>query len=265
MGMVMKKLLVTGIFILPLICHAQIDCPAFGRAQNYERWEILPTWNTVDPYYSLGNFHFIEEDYLDGGITTNISSAPGLTVKYYADEISAFRLKAIYTIRDIHDRFEDFDTINEHLVIYDEQFDQNLIKVAPGFQWTYFISRFSLFGGFELPFTYLGDFTQTELVIDSFLLDTIGAVTHGLRTVPGGFSIGVGFFAGSTFYYKRLLGIGFEISDAYEYSKLGGTITDKSTVVSGGTEQIIEGGYIEKLHAWKFSHFQASIQLSFRF
>ncbi|MEO5674838.1 MAG: hypothetical protein ABIQ74_09345 [Chitinophagales bacterium] len=261
----MKKVLIFGLFVLPLVSTAQISCPAFGRLQNYEKWEILPSWNTVESYYSPGNFHFIEEHFLDSGITDNISMAPGITVKYYADEITAIRLKAIYTIRDIHNRRETFDTVNQHLNIVDEQFNQNLYKIAPGFQWTYFIDRFSFFGGFELPFTYHSNFKQTESVIDTFLFDTLGTVTHNVRTVPGGYSIGLGFFAGSTFYYKSIFGIGFEISDAYQYSRLGGTINLKSTTSSSGNLESSEQNYNEELHSWKFSPFQASIQLSLRF
>ncbi len=141
-----------------------------------------------------------------------------------------------------------------------------LFKIAPGFQWTYFVSRFSFFGGFEAPFTYQTSFTQTENVIDTFFNSQTATVVNTVKTVPGGYSVGLGFFAGSTFYYKSVFGIGLEIADAYEYSKLGGTI--KSTIISRNGavyDPTVYSQYDEELTAWKFSPFQASIQLSLRF
>ena len=258
----MKRIFLFLAVSVPLISSAQIACPAFGRNQHYERWEVLLTWNSVDPYANIQEFDLGKGKYLLPGTFEDKSIAPGITFKYYPDDITALRLKTIYTVRNIHDHRETVDTTG-HQTIYDEQFDQVLIKGAPGLQWTYFVSRFSFYGGFELPFTYHGDLTQTEYVIDT-IPQVSRTETNATYTIPGGFSAGVGFFIGSTLYYRTLLGVGFEISSAYQYTKAGGTATDSYTVTGAINDSRIIS-YDDTIEHFRFTPLQASIHLSLRF
>src|SRR4030095_8092391 len=149
------------------------------------------------------------------------------TFNYYPDESTVLRLKAIYTARNIHYAANtSLDTLGNGVNI-DTKIEQTLFKIAPGFGWTYFVSRFSFYGGFELPYTYHSDLTVTEKEIDTIAGSTIES--NSKTTVPGGFSIGLGCFVGSTFYFPSILGVGFEVSSAYQYSKLGGDIVGSGT------------------------------------
>ena len=253
----MKKGLWTLLLILPLISKAQISCPAFGRMQNYEQFEVLLTWNTVEPFHNVGGIDLDNDTYQLGDYTDQ-SIAPGITFNFYPDESTILRLKGIYTARNIHYTANVSDTFGNGVNI-DTKLEQTLFKIAPGFGWIYFVSRFSFYGGFELPYTYHSDLTITEKEIDSVLGSTIES--NSKTTVPGGFSIGLGCFAGSTFYFPSLLGVGFEVSSAYQYSKLGGDI------VGNGTSNGVTFGsaYADQKTLWKFSPVMASLHLSIRF
>jgi hypothetical protein len=257
----MKKGMMICWLLLPLFCSAQINCPAFGRLQNYENAELLFTWNTVDPYHQLAGIE-IDDDAYTLGQYTDRSIAPGLTFNYYADNITLLRLKGIYTSRNVeHTAYQALDSLGNSTTS-ETTFSQTLFKVAPGFGWVYFVERFSFYGGFEVPYTHLGDLSATTLQTDS----AVGAITtlNTETTIPGGFEIGLGCFAGSTFYFPQLLGIGFEISSAYQYSTLGGEIVSRTEVpVNPG--QGTEVRFTDEKELWKFSPLQASLHLSLRF
>lgn len=261
----MKKWGFLVALILPLFAQSQIICPAFGRLQNYEKWEVFLTWNTVDPFSSLANIH-LDDDHdpeQTGSDYENKSIAPGITFNYYADDITVLRLKMIYTKRDIHSHIDLSDTLG-NFYIDDTQFDQTLFKIAPGFQWTYFVSRFSFYGGFELPYTYQEEFTQTQYVLDSSTVNQTRSEGTSTLTIPAGYSVGLGCFGGTTFYFERIFGIGFEVSSAFQYSKLGGTIT----IHSESTDDppvIVDSEFNDQSKLWKFSPVQASMHLSVRF
>lgn len=257
----MKRVLSTLLVALPLLSAAQINCPAFGRLQNYEKFEVLLTWNTVDPYYQVGGVE-LDDDLYGTGEYSNQSMAPGITLNYFADNITLLRLKGIYTMRNVKQQVDVFiDTFgtSSHTTT---RFDQNLIKVAPGFGWVWFVERFSFYGGFEAPFTYHSDMTVETQRVDS--AGGAAAELNTATTIPGGITVGLGCFAGSTFYFPSVLGLGFEIASAYQYSKLGGDISihsesnDQPPVVTDAT------AYDEKV-LWKFAPLQASLHLSVRF
>ena len=257
----MKKVLLLLIVLLPLFSRAQINCPAFGRMQNYEHFEALLTWNTVDPYYQIGGVE-LDDDLYNTGDYTNRSIAPGITLNYYADNITLLRLKGIYTQRNIEQSMvaliDTFGT-STHITT---QFDQTLFKIAPGFGWVYFVERFSFYGGFEVPYTYHSDMT-----VDTREVDSIAGTAHELNTkttVPGGFYNGLGCFAGSTVDRERIFGFGFEIASAYQYSKLGGDITSHGET-NDQPPVIVESSFHDQKELWKFTPLQASLHLSIRF
>jgi len=247
---------------LPVFSSAQLSCPAFGRTQNYEKFELLLTWNTVEPYPEFAGID-LQNDVYQAGDYKNMSIAPGLTINYYADENTVLRLKGIYTHRDVKQTSDFIDTLGTKAHV-ESQLEQTLFKIAPGFEWTYFVQRFCFYGGFEIPYTYQSDFTVNTTEIDSIGGSATTVQINSKTTIPGGFSIGLGFFAGSTFYFPKLLGIGFEISSAYQYTKLGGTIkTDAAT--TDNPPITFSSEYFDQKALWKFLPLQASVHLSIRF
>ncbi len=261
---ILKRIAFAFILSFPLISNAQLSCPAFGRNSSSAKWEFLLNWNTVDAYSSTGKTDFYNSDLLLGGDYTDVSLSPGLTIKYYVDDITVLRLKMIYILRNEKDILDVADTTLLLTTHYENQFDQTYFKIAPGFQWTHLVDRFSFYGGFELPYTYIGDFTQSEYILDTSAVLNYRNETNGSRTTQGGYSIGLGVFAGTTFYYRTLLGIGLEFSDAYQYTKIGGDIVYQSETT--GTNPSKSSTIIYNASTlWRFTPFQASIQLSFRF
>ncbi|MFI5135429.1 MAG: hypothetical protein ACHQD9_06215 [Chitinophagales bacterium] len=247
---------------LPVFSTGQISCPAFGRMQNYEKFELLLTWNTVDPYPEFAGID-LQNDVYQTGDYKNLSVAPGITFNYYADENTVLRVKGIYTHRNVKQTSDFIDTLGNKSHV-ESQLEQTLFKIAPGFEWTYFVQRFCFYGGFEIPYTYQSDFTITETAIDSIAGTANTVQTNATTTIPGGFSIGLGCFAGSTFYFPKILGVGFEIASAYQYTKLGGTIKTAG-VTTDNPPVVFSSEYFDQKTLWRFSPLQASLHLSIRF
>lgn len=229
-------------------------------AQTKKTIEISGSINSVDHVSALGNLGGVESKILDGGDYRNKSLAIGITGKYFFADNLAVRLRAIYTKRNIRD-FRDLST-GMHSV-YDIHVHQELIKIAPGIQWTTSINKFSFLGGFDLPITFHGKLTELTYNLDENLNGTNQTKTNITYTIPGGTSFGIGFFAGSNYYILKKLAIGFELGTAYEYTSVGGTLkTHSVTTGASNTESYFD--HTETIKEMKFAGFQANINLTFK-
>jgi hypothetical protein len=234
---------------------ALIFCASLTFGQQSNKPELSITLNTVDPFLPLGNIHS-EDKYLDGGNYTNKSFAVGLTGKYFFNETTAFRLRFIYTDRNIKD-------YRAHSP--DEKFRQTLLKFSPGFQWTFSEDKISFFGGVELPITIIGKMTRSEYVLFESL---DGLTKNEYRTVydiPGGYSAGLGIFLGSNYFFTDHLAIGLDFGTAYQYSSVGGTLSYTSTATGTSGNSTNTHQHEETIKQFKFSVIQAGINLTVKF
>jgi hypothetical protein len=259
----MKHILILLSLLLPTLSFSQLNCPTFSRGSGFDRFEISPTFNTLDPYSKVGEIDFSPGKYLNGGDYTDKSFAVGVIGKYFLSESIAARLKLVYTKRNVQDTRSLTDSSN-NFSLYDEHFDQTLFTAAPGIQWTYFIEHISFYGGFDLPFTFQSDLVQNEHIEQSSPQDSISIITDNTYTIPGGYSAGLGVFAGTTYYFTAHVGVGFETSIAYEYSSLGGEINISSvTTGTPGSSEVMK--YDDSITAFRFSPFRALLFATIRF
>jgi len=259
-----RSLLLLVFLFLSTLSFAQLNCPTFSRYGGFDRFEISPLVSTVDPYPGVGDLDFTNQPYIFGGDYTDNSFAAGAIFRFFADEHIAIRLKGIFTQRNVHDFLEVTDTINDIHSIFDDRFKQTLFKIAPGLQWTFFQDHISLYGGLEVPFTYQGDLTQNEYLLTDEPTDSIFLETYGVRTVPGGYSIGLGVFAGTAYYFTRSFAVGAELSTAFQYTSVGGDII--STSETFGSSSSTGGAfYNETMKFYRFSPVQGSLFVTVRF
>jgi len=229
-------------------------------AQQKDTMEFSVHLNSVDPIFSLGNIHFGESKFMDGGNYTNRSYAFGLTFKYFLSNELAIRFRTIYTDRNIRD-YRDITT-GAHS-IDDISFDQKLFKFDLGIQWSYFFKKFSFFGGTFIPLTIHSKLVETDYNFYETLDLSYQTTSTGTRTIPGGISTGLGLFVGSNFYVHKNFGVGFEFGSIWQYSKVGGTIRDEG-ITTGSVNQVHTYEYEESISEFKFTPPQFSLNLTLR-
>ncbi|MEP6646014.1 MAG: hypothetical protein ABJC12_02920 [Saprospiraceae bacterium] len=233
--------------------------PGFIIGQSSKNFEFCVSLNSIDPYLPV-HLSF-EEFYIDGGKFINNSLAYGLTGKYFLTDYDAIRLRVVYTNKNVTDVRD--VTTDIHSIV-DEKFHQILLKVAPGFQWQSTKEKMVLFGGLEVPITFIGNLKQKEYGLYATLDETTYNETVAITTIPGGFSAGIGAFFGSNFFITNKLGLGFEFGSAFQYSSVGGTITNIVSLIGTSGNSMDTSTIIETLQQYKFSPFQGSINLTMR-
>jgi hypothetical protein len=240
----LKKILILILTIYPIFI--------FGQSTN--KYEIGVSLNTMEPSYPLGGLSLDNGYGLDGGNHFIKSFAIGLTGKYFFKDPFAFRLRVIYNYKNEKNNRVIMPVIDNY------NFTQTLIKISPGIQRTYLINKFSFFGGLELPFTIIGK--MKEYSSSTHYPELSGFVSN--NNIPGGYSIGLGLFLGSNYYFFQHFAIGFDLGTAYQYSNVGGTLSSTSiyTSISGTTK--IHYQSEERVKEFKFSNIQAGINLIVR-
>lgn len=249
----MKKLLLTILTILPL----------FSISQVKNKTEVAITINTVEPFSPVHNLVNVDYGLNVPGETFDNSINVGLLGKYFINEDNAFRIKLNYTKININENYNLTESNTSTSDGYDNvSARQNIIKIAPGYQWGIHSKKISFFGGLEIPFSLISDF---KFINDNYIDD--GSTIQSGKSevvVPGGFSAGLGFFIGSNYYFTKHLGIGFEVNTAYRYSKIGGLIKTTNEDYQSNTVTYTEGeSFIIK--QTKFSNFQGSLNFTIRF
>ncbi|HYV94101.1 MAG TPA: hypothetical protein VE978_20155 [Chitinophagales bacterium] len=259
----MKRIFLPLFILSSFPAFAQMNCPTFTRYGGFDRWEISPLVSTVDPY-PFDEF-VLSSAYLSAGDLRDHSLAAGVIVKFFLDENIAVRLKLIFANRSLQNLVSIIDTSSGNTHSDNEKVTQTLFKIAPGFQWTFFENHISFYGGFEAPFTLQNDLTQVGSGIDLAPGDTAPTFHSFHRTVPGGYSAGIGIFGGSTYYFTHFFGAGFELSAAYQYTSIGGLITSSDASASGSSTAIAISSYVETQERFGFTPVQALIFVTFRF
>jgi len=102
----------------------------------------------------------------------------------------------------------------------DETIKQDMYYLTLGIGKAIKVKYVSIYGGLEIPFIHYGQFShvQTDIITQPGQVETGG----GSVTLPGGYSIGIGAFAGLDFFLLKKISVGVEFSIAYSYSKTGG-------------------------------------------
>lgn len=186
--------------------------------------------------------------------------AYGVIGKYFIIENLAIRLQVISTNRNIKD-YRILSNLNT-TQIDDDRLAQNIFRLAPGIQWSFIQKKMSFLAGMELPFSFHGKTT----VVTNYFIQTPPAPADNFITtyaIPGGTSLGIGFFTGTNYYFTKKMAIGFELGSAFEKTVIGGIITSRD--VNGAGVLHIERQHEETINQIKFSGLRAGVNLIFQF
>lgn len=152
--------------------------------------------------------------------------------------------------------------------ISDHRIKQQMFRISPGVQCLIIRKKYFEFnGGAFVSFSKYADMHYWHKFEHKRWSDDV--TTEGARgnaTGRGGFSTGVGAFAGFNVYLGKHIAIGAESSFALSYYQLGGKFTDRRSEFPDYSIQTLE--YISKDHSYKgfvFSKVIPSFNVSFWF
>jgi outer membrane protein W len=240
-----------------ILCVIAICLSLTVNGQSKKTIEISGTFNSIDPILPLGNLFFGDSRNSDAGKEVNKSIAPGLTAKYFFAENTALRLRFIYTKRDLTYQNAGFQGAGSFEEVTNQQ---NIYKIAPGWQWSFVQKNFSFFSGLDIPLTLIG--TMTEVTNIATETSSGRSTVYRTHEIPGGTAFGLGFFMGANFSITKLLGIGFEMGTACEQTHVGGTIVMHQTGSTSGEFVTKSDQTFKRLG---FASIQAGVTLSFHF
>lgn len=163
----------------------------------------------------------IDGESLDGFNVKNNSFACGAVLAYNTKEHCSIRLRFGYTYLQM----KEFGGYSNS-IIYDTTHirgKQTQLSFAPGIIWKIESNKFNLYGGFELPYTYYGEYRLDFFNKQVDLASNTNTFFEETKTsIPSGFSFGVGALFGFNYYLNELLSFGAEFSPSLFYYSLGG-------------------------------------------
>ena len=254
--MVYKKFLFFYLMILPVFLSAQItDDKKFGITLNV---------NSPGEFTSngLGNYNYGKS--LNGGIAKFNNYALGANVTYYLSGELGLRLKVATTkwhVTEYRDTRHQQPDIPPSPRIDDVTFNSSDLSFALGLFYQYRIEKFSIEGGLDVDYINHAKGVYTDFVTQ---YDPAGYKIKNVETIPNGNSYGIGGFFGFNFFPIDYLSIGIEFSSALLKTKIGNTVSLKSTVLSGSS-QPQDDTYEDSIDRLQFSSIKSSLNISFWF
>lgn len=242
-----------------IFCVLLSFCFLTSMGQQKKTVEFSTSINTVDPLIPLGNYYFAVPSNSGEGIYSDKSLATGITAKFFLKDDLAFRLKTIYTKRNLN--FHDDGPLIGN-AIEDIHNMQSIFKIAPGIQWSFPLKQFSFWAGIEIPLSIIGSMTETTHILSKTSIGTNDV--NRTYTIPGGSSFGIGIFTGSQYNLSKHLALGLELGTAYERTKIGGTLV-RHQVVTGPVNSDNTDQTTGTFDQTKFIGLQGSIQLIYHF
>lgn len=163
----------------------------------------------------------IDGESLDGYNVKNNSFACGAALAYNKNEQCSIRLRFGYTYLQMRE-FGGYS----NGIIYDTTHvmgRQTQLSFAPGIVWKIGSNKFNLYGGFELPYTYYGEYNLDFFNKQVDLTNNTNTFFGQSKTsIPSGYSFGVGALFGFNYNLHELFSLGAEFSPSLFYYSLGG-------------------------------------------
>lgn len=222
-----------------------LSLPYLLQGQTARKYQIGLSVNTMDNPMAADGGYFsgtgVSENKLKG-------YAIGIIGSYFTNEHSAFRLQLVFS--NPYKEYYNDDTNAGFSGITTDRFSQSSIKLMPGFRWGLRENKLSFHGGVGLPLSFKGDLAYERVykIIQVGGPQTYEAIEKS--TYPGGFSLGLGFFAGSDYYLTERFHIGFEVGMAYVYSlskgdvKTSNRLTDANGTITSEKQYSIKDSTI---------------------
>ncbi len=149
-------------------------------------------------------------------------------------------------------------------IVGEEEIKQSRYYFNPAFGLKLDKKLFTFYGGLELPITIHGNYLYSAKETDYDINSSVTGKIDYLTYAPGGFSLGIGGFAGFDFYLVKNFSFGATFSSALLYSKLGGRIvtTYNQTVPVSGTGT---SSYLFKTQGMNYSGGKISFNVTYQF
>jgi hypothetical protein len=231
------------------------------QGQPKKTIEISASLNSIDRLPHLADFKFYDSRLLGSGAYTNKGISLGLAGKYFLRENSAVCVEIMYTNRHMNEH----QTISENttLQVNERTIRQTIITVIPGVQWSMPLKKLFFLGGFKFPVSFCGEISNDlNTFTDRPSTFEKTSTTHEM-TIPGGTIIGVKPYIGLNYYFHRKIAIGLNFGTTYQYSTMGGTITEH-IVTTGTSEENSFRQYYDSIKSFEFSQLQTAINFTWR-
>jgi hypothetical protein len=130
---------------------------------------------------------------------------------------------------------------------------QTIIQFAPGIVGKINENKLSFFGGIEIPYNLIGEYSEISYTIDN---NDHSLSNKRIITIPKQSSYGVGVLIGFNYFPVKWLSIGSEFSPSIQYSKQSGIIR---TVYVG--DKTIESKLSEKGYSFYDHRFSLNLAI----
>lgn len=236
------KIIISAVLFASLtsVAFAQFETniPQFENGKGY-KWGCAVAINDAHSQIAFVGEQVLGIDadgnMIDVGKKTNNSFAWSITPKYYVNNEWVIRFEYGMTKIDLKNNYSyqvsGYYTSPTNQTSIDAV-EQKINRFVPGIQWNFFTNkRIQTYGGVNLPYVKYSSTTRNLYYEQrNVAMDTLTATELDIKNIPGGFSIGLGVFAGFNVFLHKHVSLGAEFSTAYTYYKVGGESTLVTTI-----------------------------------
>ena len=150
----------------------------------------------------------------------------GLMASYNYNDTLTFRVNTEITAIDLlfdHDIIPPQPSTWQYITL--EKYHQKNILFAPGFTWKFTNKKIQIYGGAEIPFSFLGKTAETSkgTEIDLATGDTV-STDKSNYILPTGFSCGIGGIFGVSIFPFRKFSVDAEFCPSLLYTRISGKV-----------------------------------------
>lgn len=228
-----------------LTCFSFAQIPenkAKAEDKNYN-WGVGVQANTVDKIPG----HNIYADVFAGAFSFNNekdkSYSIGLLMYYFIKQDISFRLRLGLTKRNIYETYDSTGFAGAQSGNYTDNYNsitESNFYMSPGVQWNSKKDKLNFFGGLEIPLQRIGNINYYG-ISHNYVNYTLTDTFINNTTLDGGYSYGLGTFAGIGITPFKNISICSEFSLAYVYYRYGGNYN--TTLIQTGTTNSMLNSY----------------------
>lgn len=254
-----------------LLVHSILSSQAQSR--HNLKWGISFALNSIQsqvevPWNSGSGVVLIDADgnILAGGARVDNSISLSLLPKYSLSEEFLIRLEIGFT--NLNLKANSNQNNSSSRTNSRTEVSSNIYRYSLGLQWFFMKSRIlNSYFGISMNYSNYGKLNRhffSERIENS--TDTIINWGDLVEITPGGFSCGMGPFAGFNVYIKKWFSLGAEFSSSANYYNLGGVTTGYSIQQSPPNPSFTSTGtYANSYIGFKISKMMSSYNISFWF
>lgn len=222
-------LLLLGYCLLPITVDAQ-----FSPEQNDKngKWQIGININTIEDIHCVGNLRSRYESILISGHMKDKSYNVGLNISYKLKEDFSVRLsakKTTYNIKATNNSSEYSPFSSNMYETQNWEMTSSKLNLSLGGLWTLSHKRIDYFFGGEFMYKKYNNILVHWTIALKDTSNNTYSNAHTDFNQDGGYSLGIGPFAGFSIRIFKSISVNLEFSSAFSYYKVGGNITVVNT------------------------------------